>query len=129
MLEEASEDTELGIDRGGGQTGGLRSSDKISDVLGRRPRDIIRQHHLAAPREMTEQHVEGRDHRAQGRVGILTGGESGKVTQDAVLIRPTEARERQYTSVHFSRPYPVRTNSNSTNCCVEKDLCACRRRV
>ena len=50
MLEEASEDTELGIDSGGGQTGGLRSSDKIRDVLGRRPRDIIRQHHLAAPR-------------------------------------------------------------------------------
>jgi hypothetical protein len=44
---------------------------------------------------MTEQHVEGRDHRAQGRVGILTGGESGKVTQDAVLIRPAEARERR----------------------------------
>jgi hypothetical protein len=35
----------------------------------------------------------------------------------------------RYTRVHFSRPYPVRTNSNSTNCCVEKDLCACRRRV
>jgi hypothetical protein len=35
----------------------------------------------------------------------------------------------RYTRVHFSRPYPVRTNSNSTNCCVEKDLWACRRRV
>jgi hypothetical protein len=35
----------------------------------------------------------------------------------------------RYTSVHFSRPYPVRTNSNSTNCGVEKALCACRRRV
>jgi hypothetical protein len=42
---------------------------------------------------MTEQHVEGRDHRAEGRVGILTGGESGQVTQDAVLILHTEARE------------------------------------
>jgi hypothetical protein len=30
----------------------------------------------------------------------------------------------RYTSVHFSRPYPVRTNSHSTNCCVEKALCA-----
>ena len=34
-----------------------------------------------------------------------------------------------YIPVHFSRPYPVRTNSNSTNCCVETDLCPCRRRV
>jgi hypothetical protein len=44
---------------------------------------------------MTDQRVEGRDHRAEGRVGILPGGESGKVTQDAVLIRHTEARERR----------------------------------
>src|SRR4029434_626559 len=84
---------EVCIDRGGGQPGSLRPSDKIRECLGRRPRDIIRQHHLAAPREMTEQHVEGRDHRAEGRVGILTGGESGQVTQDAVLILHTEARE------------------------------------
>jgi hypothetical protein len=48
---------------------------------------------LAAPREITEQHVEGCDHRAEGRVGILTGGESDQITQDAVLIWPTEARE------------------------------------
>jgi hypothetical protein len=26
------------------------------------------------------------------------------------------------TSVHLSRPYAGRTNSNSSNCCVEKDL-------
>jgi len=35
----------------------------------------------------------------------------------------------RYPSVHFSRPYPVRTDSNSTNCCVATDLCPCRRRV
>src|SRR5215813_5868129 len=93
MLEEASEDAEFGINRGGGQAGGLRHSDKIRDGLGSRPRDIIRQHHVAAPYEMTDQHVEGRDHRAEGRVGILADGESGQVTQDAVLILYTEARE------------------------------------
>ena len=35
----------------------------------------------------------------------------------------------RYTRVHFSRPYPVRSNSNSTNCCAEKALRACRWRV
>ena len=35
----------------------------------------------------------------------------------------------RYPSVHFSRPYPVRSNSNSTNCCAEKNLRARRRRV
>src|SRR4029453_8506074 len=44
-------------------------------------------------------------------------------------MRPKPRHDLRYTRVHFSRPYPVRTNSNSTNCCVEKDLCACRRRV
>jgi hypothetical protein len=43
------------------------------------------------------------------------------------MLKPRH--DLRYTRVHFSRPYPVRTNSNSTNCCVEKDLCACRRRV
>jgi putative transposase len=46
------------------------------------------------------------------------------------LVRITKPRhDLRYTSVHFSRSYPVRTNSNSTNCCVEKVLSACRRRV
>src|SRR4029450_4715507 len=50
-------------------------------------------------------------------------------------VQRANARHRKprhdlrYTSVHFSRPYPVRSNSNSPNCCVEKDLWACRRRV
>ena len=43
--------------------------------------------------------------------------------------RDKPRHDLRYTRVHFSRPYPVRTNSNSTNCCVEKDLWACRRRV
>jgi len=42
---------------------------------------------------MTDQCIEGRDHGAQRRVSILPGGKSGKVTQDAVLIRHTEGRE------------------------------------
>jgi len=47
------------------------------------------------------------------------------------LTRPRHKprHDLRYTSVHFSRPYPVRSNSNSTNCCAEKDLRACRRRV
>ena len=46
---------------------------------------------------------------------------------DYVPYKPRH--DLRYPSVHFSRSYPVRTNSNSTNCCVEKALCACRRRV
>jgi hypothetical protein len=42
---------------------------------------------------MTDQRVECRDHGAQSRVGIMPGGESGMITQDAVLILRTEARE------------------------------------
>jgi hypothetical protein len=53
-----------------------------------------------------------------------------KVLQPCVPGRRGKPRhDLRYTRVHFSRPYPVRTNSNSTNCCVEKDLYACRRRV
>ena len=49
MLEEASEDTELGIDSGGGQTGGLRSREKISDALEGRRRDYVIGPHWGAP--------------------------------------------------------------------------------
>jgi hypothetical protein len=38
---------------------------------------------------------------------------------------PTQAKPRHdllATSVYLSRPYAVRTNSNSSNCCMEKDL-------
>ena len=47
--------------------------------------------------------------------------------QVAPLAKPRH--DLRYPSVHFSRPYPVRTDSNSTNCCVATDLCPCRRRV
>jgi hypothetical protein len=50
-----------------------------------------------------------------------------RVPQYPLMLKPRH--DLRYTSVHFSRPYPVRSNSNSTNCCAEKDLRACRRRV
>ena len=93
ILEESGEDTELGIHGGRHQTGRLRGGDERGDVLGGRLCDIIGQYHFAAPSEMTDQRVEGRDHGAQGRVGIMPGCEDGKVTQDALLILCTEARE------------------------------------
>ena len=47
----------------------------------------------------------------------------------APVVQVKPPHDLRYTSVHFSRPYPVRSNSNSTSCCVEKALRACRRRV
>jgi len=47
----------------------------------------------------------------------------------AAMIEHKPRHDLRYTRVHFSRPYPVRSNSNSTNCCAEKALRACRWRV
>jgi hypothetical protein len=93
IFKETGQDTQLSINSGRHQPGRLRGGDERGDVLDSRLCDIIGQHYLAAPREMVDQRVEGRDHRAQGRVGILTGGKSGKVAQDALLILHTEGRE------------------------------------
>ena len=93
ILKETGQDTQLRMNGGRHEPRRLRGDDERGDVLDGRLCDIIGQHHLAAPREMTDQRVEGRDHGAQRRVGILTGCKSGKVTQDAMLILHTEVRE------------------------------------
>jgi hypothetical protein len=49
--------------------------------------------------------------------------------QQPVKIPRKPRHDLRYPSVHFSRPYPVRSNSNSTKCCAEKNLRARRRRV
>jgi len=95
ILKETGQDTQLGINGGRHQPRRLGGSDERGDILGGRLCDIIGEHHLTASRQMTDQRVEGRDHGAQGRVGILTGGETGKVMPDAVLILRTEASERR----------------------------------
>jgi nucleotidyltransferase/DNA polymerase involved in DNA repair len=38
-----------------------------------------------------------------------------------VLAKIKPRHDLRYTRVHLRRPYPVRINSNNTNCCVEKD--------
>jgi hypothetical protein len=48
-------------------------------------------------------------------------------SDDSSTLKPRH--DLRYPSMHFSRPYPVRINPNSTNCCVGTDLCPCRRRV
>ena len=56
----------------------------------------------------------------------------GRYSEAKPLYQRALAKPRhdlRYPSVHFSRPYPVRSNSNSTNCCAEKNLRARRRRV
>jgi hypothetical protein len=40
-----------------------------------------------------------------------------------------QSQDLRYTNGHLGGSDPVCTNSNSTHCCVEKDLRACRRRV
>ena len=62
---------------------------------------------------------------------VASGAKAARPALIAALeyMRAKPRHDLRYTSVHFSRPYPVRSNSNSTNCCAEKDLRACRRRV
>ncbi len=60
---------------------------------------------------------------------LKTGAAVYGIEDASTGIQCKPRHDLHYIPVHFSRPYPVRTNSNSTNCCVETDLGACRRRV
>jgi len=71
----------------------LRSRNECGDVLGGRLGEVLGEDPFARPRQLAEQRVQRHDDGVARRVRLLTGGEYGKVLEDAVLILRTEARE------------------------------------
>jgi hypothetical protein len=93
ILKEAREETDFRINRRRGEARHLRRRNKRGDVLGGRLGEIRREDDLALPWQLTEERGQRPHDGVEGQACILTGGKVGKVLEDTVLIRRTEARK------------------------------------
>jgi hypothetical protein len=93
IRKEARQDTHFRIKSRSSEARRLRSRNECGDVLGGRLGEVLGADPFARPRQLAEQRVQRHDDGVARRVRLLTGGEYGKVLEDAGLILRTEARE------------------------------------
>jgi hypothetical protein len=94
MSEYLGEDTQLRIQRRGGQARPLSCRDKRRNVLGGRLGEIRRDHGSAVRRQGAEEPGQRLGNGAQGGRGIALGDQLGKIWEESLLIQRAEDRER-----------------------------------
>ena len=93
VLEEACEEAQFGIDGRRGQPGRVRRGNERHDIVGRRLREVRREHGLPRTGDLAPQRVEHLNHGGQGCAARGPCHEQGQILANALLIRRAEVRE------------------------------------